>query len=120
MMSDGGCGGAGYGANHEPLGGSFEARQEHPAADGGQSGVPFLQERGRARFFVGQIFLRGLGFEGGGAAVLQIVVKRLEVELRDGNGGGLGIGRTGSGRAGIFDFRLSDLVLGGALGSETG
>ena len=65
---------------------------------GGYGGVAFMSERGGLELFVSQVFLRGGVLQGGGAAILQVVIKRLEVGLRNGNGCRQIIGWFGGGR----------------------
>ena len=90
MAGDGGCSGSGGGADEEPVRGLLEVRQKTSAVRRGHGGVAFAKERGGARFFVGQILReRGVARIGRGA-VLQVVVERDKVGLRNGNGRGRG------------------------------
>ena len=81
MAGDGGNRGACRDADGEPFCGALETHEEGSAARYRDGRVSFVLEGGGTRFFVGEILLQGVGLDGAGAAVLEIVVEGDEVGL---------------------------------------
>lgn len=97
VRNGGGCRSGGC-ADRKPFCSAFEPSPKGPAVSDGDGGVALLQEAGGARFFVRQISFQCVALKSTRSAILQIIVERLEVDLRDRNEGRRRVFRRGHGR----------------------
>ncbi len=87
MVDYGGDSGAGGQADGEPFCGSLEALQDGSAVGGGLAASRSCCKAAERVLSSARSIFEGVVLDGAGATVLEIIVERDQVGLRDGNGG---------------------------------